>query len=324
MTMSHGAPVEALLMNAAGTLLVSAGLNMVKVWDVVGGKVLHSVSMHNKTVTCLAFGRSGTRLLTGSLDQQIKVHDLATMDVVHTMRFDEPILAMGVSKQSTHLAVGHPSGNLVIRALSAKAAAAAEGAPAEASARGGTAGAPAAVRFIDRSAVSAPSGLEAADQAISRATTASASAARREDDLNVESKRRVRLQAYDRFLRKFQFHAALDASLATKDPVVVCSMLDELTQRRVVHSALQGRNEESLLPILIFLNRYIVNPRYSTLLFKITNSVLDLYESEIGSSPAVDEQIVKLHQRIYSEVLLQRQLQSLQGSLDMIMAGASF
>src|SRR5690242_5898914 len=54
MSMNHGDPVESLLSLPGGTILISAGGSTVKVWDVLaGGRLLHTVSNHTKTITCL-------------------------------------------------------------------------------------------------------------------------------------------------------------------------------------------------------------------------------------------------------------------------------
>ncbi|CAN0279131.1 unnamed protein product, partial [Phaeothamnion confervicola] len=55
LTLQHDAPVEALLFLPGGTLLLGAGGNELRVWDLLaGGRLLHTVCNHQKTVTCLA------------------------------------------------------------------------------------------------------------------------------------------------------------------------------------------------------------------------------------------------------------------------------
>ena len=54
-----------------------------KVWDVLGGggRLLHTLSNHQKTVTCLALDGTGTRLLTGGLDRHVKIYNLESFKV---------------------------------------------------------------------------------------------------------------------------------------------------------------------------------------------------------------------------------------------------
>ena len=95
---SSTAPVEQVLMFPSGTVVLSTAGPILRVWDLVaGGKCMRAMSNHQKTVTSLAFNGSASRLLTGSLDHMVKVYDLGTYKVVHTMRYPAPILTLAVS-----------------------------------------------------------------------------------------------------------------------------------------------------------------------------------------------------------------------------------
>lgn len=95
---AHAAPVEDVLMFPSGTTALSAAGPILRAWDLVaGGRCVRAMSNHQKTVTCLAFdGRAG-RLLTGGLDQMVKVYDVSTYKVVHTMRYPAPVLCLAIS-----------------------------------------------------------------------------------------------------------------------------------------------------------------------------------------------------------------------------------
>ena len=93
----HGHPVEAVLMLPNGTLLVTAGGNEVKIWDLVKSKLLTTFSPHNKTITSLGLANQKTRLVTTSLDHQMKFHDLGTFRPVHSVSFPTAILSGGVA-----------------------------------------------------------------------------------------------------------------------------------------------------------------------------------------------------------------------------------
>merc|ERR1712013_838887 len=83
----HGAPVEACLVTSSGGLLVTAGGTMVKIWDLVaGGRLLASLSPHHKTVTSLCLSGTGKYLVTGSLDRQAHLIDLATFRSSYTLQ----------------------------------------------------------------------------------------------------------------------------------------------------------------------------------------------------------------------------------------------
>lgn len=54
-----------------------------QVWDVLGGgRLLHSLSNHQKTVTCLCLDGTGSRLLSGGLDRHVKIYNLQNFKVI--------------------------------------------------------------------------------------------------------------------------------------------------------------------------------------------------------------------------------------------------
>lgn len=92
------APVEQVLMFPSGTIALSTAGPILRAWDLVaGGRCIRAFSNHQKTVTALAFDTSASRLLSGGLDQMVKVYDVSTYKVVHTMRYPAPILCLAVS-----------------------------------------------------------------------------------------------------------------------------------------------------------------------------------------------------------------------------------
>ena len=70
----------------------------IKIWDLLaGGRLLTTMSPHNKTVTSLGFASRGTRLMSSSLDRQVKFHNLSTFKTVHSVSFPAPVLTAAVS-----------------------------------------------------------------------------------------------------------------------------------------------------------------------------------------------------------------------------------
>ena len=82
-----------------GTMLVTAGGNEVKIWDLLSGgnRLLKTISAHNKTVTNLSLARDQTRLVTSSLDRQLKFHEISTFKTVHSLSLPSPILSAAVA-----------------------------------------------------------------------------------------------------------------------------------------------------------------------------------------------------------------------------------
>ncbi len=95
---SHRTPLEQILMFPSGTVALSAAGPILRIWDIVaGGKCTRALSNHQKTITALALNAKGDRLLTGSLDHMVKVYDISTYQVVHTMRYQAPVLSLALS-----------------------------------------------------------------------------------------------------------------------------------------------------------------------------------------------------------------------------------
>lgn len=102
MTMGGGGktstPIEQVLIFPSGSVVLSSAGPILRVWDIVaGGRCLRAMSNHQKTVTSLAFDGKAGRLLTGGLDHMVKVYDVSTYQVVHTMRYSAPILCLAMS-----------------------------------------------------------------------------------------------------------------------------------------------------------------------------------------------------------------------------------
>jgi WD40 repeat protein len=91
-------PVEQVLMFPSGTAALAASGPIIRVWDIVaGGRCIRALSNHQKTVTSLSFNSNADRLLTAGLDQMVKVYDVSTYKVVHTIRYPAPILCLATS-----------------------------------------------------------------------------------------------------------------------------------------------------------------------------------------------------------------------------------
>ena len=116
MTVNHGQPVQATIIMPGGGVMVTAGGNIMKVWDLLGGgRLLHTMCNHSKPITCLAIDGEGGRLLSGSLDHHLKVYDVQEYMVRFSMDYTQPILAMGISPDRNTIAVGMVDGLLTVR-----------------------------------------------------------------------------------------------------------------------------------------------------------------------------------------------------------------
>jgi len=312
MTFDHGAPVEACLMLPGGGLLLSAGGNECKVWDLLsGGRLVHKFSAHQRTVVALALDGTQTRILSGGLDGHLKIYDVATYRVVHGLKYASPVLGVGVSPDNELLAVACADGALSVRRRETRATSAGAGSAWAATAAGGTGGGGSAA------------GTAAAKGGTLRYYNRGKNVAPSTDDYAVHVQRKQRLQPYDKALRRFAYGTALDDALATRQPIAVIAVLEELTNRQGLEAALGGRDEVTLEPFLSFLARYITSPRYASLLLDVASVVLHLYGPALGRSEAIDELFARLARCVKGELRLQKSMLRLLGGLDAVMSASA-
>lgn len=234
----------------AGGSFVSAGGNQIKVWDALGsGRLLASFSNHQKAITSLCFDREHKRLISGGLDRHIKFYDVASWKVVHSMKEAAPVMGVALAPTESHLVAGMSTGLLSIRQRKQVSRATVQQAQPKAAPRTGS------YQYLVRGQNHHAEQLDA----------------------KVEVEKKVKLRPYDKLLRKFKYSQALDAVLEGRPKaVVVVSVLQELVRRSGLKTALSGRDEVTLRPILLFLAKNVTHPRYANLLIGVSNVILGM------------------------------------------------
>ncbi|KAI7863330.1 WD40-repeat-containing domain protein [Spinellus fusiger] len=295
MTMRHGAPVESVLMYPGGGAIVSAGGPTLKVWDLLsGGRCMHEVSNHQKTITSMCFDGSASRLVTGSLDHHVKVYNVEDYKVVYSVKYPAPVLSVALSPNDTHLVAGMANGLLSIRQRQAKTSETVVKKKQESYIRGGT------YKYFMRGQ---------SNQAA-------------QDDFAVEQVRRNKLTKYDTHLKKFQYGNALDEVLriSTRSAAVVVALLQELIHRDGLKAAITGRDDVSLEPLVRFIVKNINHPRYTNLLVDVSDVVIDVYTPVFGQSPLIDDLMKQLQNKVKQEIKFQKDLTQTIAALDMLFA----
>ncbi|KAG5649020.1 hypothetical protein DXG03_000369 [Asterophora parasitica] len=295
-------PVEQVLMFPSGTVALSSAGPIIRVWDLVaGGRCIRALSNHQKTVTAMSFDAKAGRLLTGSLDQMIKVYDVSTYKVVHTMRYPAPILCLAISPDETHLVAGMSDGTLSVRRRQTKAAEAAD-----------------PVRLDNfESFLGAPIGQGSSRGKVQSTSLGSV------DELRVESRRTARLKDYDRLLKSFKYSAALDSVLRKQvPPTTTFSLIQELIHRDGLRTALSGRDDVLLEPVLRLLVKYVTDPRFGEMVCDVAGIVIDMYTPILGQSPLIDSLFLRLRKKVAAEIRFQKELAKTKGALSMILSSA--
>ncbi|RDB22693.1 U3 small nucleolar RNA-associated protein 15 [Hypsizygus marmoreus] len=297
------APVEQVLMFPSGTVALSSAGPIIRVWDLVaGGRCIRALSNHQKTVTALAFDANAGRLLTGALDQMIKVYDVSSYKVVHTMRYPAPILCLAISPDETHLVAGMSDGTLSVRRRQPKPT---EGSEAL---RSGT--------FESFLGTTLPS----VGQGLVRGKTVSKPLGD-VDELRVEVRRTKRLKDYDKLLKNFKYSAALDAVLRKQvPPTTTFSLIQELVHRDGMRIALSGRDDVLLEPVLRLLVKYVTDPRFGEMVCDIACMVIEMYSPVLGQSPLIDTLFLRLRKKVAAEIHFQKELVKTRGALNMLLS----
>jgi U3 small nucleolar RNA-associated protein 15 len=333
--LDHGVvgPVEDVVFMPGGCLLLSAGGNEIKVWDIThgtrGGRstssddrlppgCVHRLSNHQKTITCLALDNStSSRLLSGGLDGHVKIYSAQTFAVTHGLKYDAPVLCFALSPKNDQLVVGTSGGVLATRQRDTRTKGSMgtiHRASSAYTALGGT-----RAYFERGKSTKLPTSFSSSPFPSSSPSSSSSSDGQ---DFMVLPKHKQRLQPYDFALRKFRYQDALDAALTSRNPSEVVSVLEELVQRRGLARAITGRDEVTLEPLLSFLARYTTNPRYAPVLIDVCLAVFETYKTVVGQSESIDELLTRLARVVKTEIKQQRALIALLGSLDAVIAGS--
>ena len=294
--MNHGAPITSVLLLPGGGSLLTAGSNVIKLWDVLGGgRLVHSFSAHQKLITGMTLDGTGSRLLSCGLDSLVKVYEVGSYATLATLRYDAGLVALAVSPDNTRLVAGTTTGALSIKSRLLKVAEVVSESRSTRALRGGT------YKYYLRGQRAQQSG---------------------QGGTGVVEEGKQKLQPYDAALKNFLYGESLDAALATGSPVVVVGLLEELVQRGGLGPAITGRGEATLTPLLTFLLRHVTDPRYSPLLLDLSAALLDAYGPTMARSPLLATMFGRIRAKLVEEAKLSRDLLQLQGTLDALLAAA--
>lgn len=308
MNFKLASPVEAVLPMPTGTTLLGASGEKLVVLDLVAARPLNILHNHQKTITSLSLASHGQKVVTGSLDGHIKIFDAATWTVVAGHKYPSPILSLAViptgsSKEDRHIAVGMQSGLLSIRSRlssTAKAAKRLRDKELDALASGEIDSFDASQAKKARKKAQA-SGLGWSARIRGKDFTGEAA------DIVIDPKAlaskktgalRLPKTPWEHALRRAQYATALDLALATHDKTTILTLLTALNHREALHTALQGRNVASLLPVLRWLTKNVADPRCVRLTTYVAEVLVSEYAGQAGQSGEVDEGFERLHEEV--------------------------
>merc|ERR1719495_2657525 len=198
----------------------------------VGGKLLSSISPHHKTITSLCVSGSGQCLVSGSLDRQVTWTDLSTFRQVYSKSFPTSVMSLGIGADDKTLVVG---------------------------------------MLVNGMEVGTKRYKKVTNHKYLKHTQFTPSPG----DLVIgEANKDIELR-HDNLLRKFEYSKALDAVLkpyvARKKPEYTYSLMMELIRREGLRGALAGREEKQLCSVLQFVNRYLADSRFTTMMIHVAD-----------------------------------------------------
>lgn len=283
----QGNPVEDVLA-LSPTTLVSAGGPQVKVWDLSRGSQLHEFRNFTKTATTLhSAGERG--LLVGLLDGHVKIFDPSNWDVKFGWKFGSGgVLCSAVSPDFKHFATGLTSGLLSIRTRKTE--------PKTAAAK------------PTRSSTYARivKGAEYLGEEEHHVVHTSAPLTKR-------------LKQFEKHMNAFRWAEALDLAISTGLPrEQVVSLLHELKKRGKTRICLYGRDEISLMPVLLWFSKNLADVRSFNIICDFLAVLLEMYGHLVEKSVALEEAFTTLSRRIESEVKKCREANEITGMLEML------
>ncbi|GAA6012529.1 hypothetical protein JCM10207_009032 [Rhodosporidiobolus poonsookiae] len=337
----HGKPIDAVLVGEQGTMAVSAGGPIVRVWDLLGASTsrssatgtafgdevlggaeeddgeevdtgtqycLKALSNHQKAITSLCWAEADNgekRVLSGGLDGLVKVYDpQENWRVRHTMRYGGQVMSLAVSPNNSHLVAGLSDGSLSIRTRLGA---------------GRKAGVP--IEKVTPSYDQILAGMGQGGLVYKGKEAMEGLKATFEGEVKVSRERKRKLQEWDKMLKNFRYGDALDSVMRPDTtPATAFALMEELIRRDGLPIALANRHDLSLEPVLAFLVKHITSPRFCTLAVDIATVLIDIYTPTLGLSPLIDSLFTRLRNKVDEELEFQRELTSVQGALDMVFA----
>ncbi|XP_008792521.2 protein SLOW WALKER 1 [Phoenix dactylifera] len=316
---SHGAPVESVLFLPSGGLLATAGGNCVKIWDVIGGgRLVHTVEGHNKTVTAMCLGRmrnnesSGrgggeSRLMSVSIDGYLKIFDFAAYKITHSMRYPAQLLSVGFSPSGLARVVGTSNGTIYMGKKKMKEK------------EGDIFGA----KVVSEFDTFAPGPVKHVLRPNFRYFRRGQNEKPQETDYIVKRAAKVKLAEYDKLLKEFRHKDALVAALNQKNPNSIVAVMEELVARKKLLKSVVNLDTDELRLLLGFLHKYATMPRYARFLMGLAKRVLELRAEDIRSKDELKGYVRNLKRMIAEEIKIQHSLQEIQGMISplLVIAG---
>lgn len=279
---NHGSPIESMVFLHCGSILVTAGMNSIKLWSIVdNGRLVQEIIVHHKSITNLSISPDSRFLLSSSLDQSIKIISLEKWGIIHQFKFNSAVLGVTMSLDSLNLSVGLGNSQVIVCTLKGILK------PKERENKGN-------IEIISKNAA--------------------------ESFTSVSKKNSVPLGKFDHLLRKFKFREAFDLIIQRRNIGLLALGVRELMRRDALVVSLSSRTDLEICMVLEMIIKSIRSPRYSSILIELVYVIIDIYSSVLSESEQFMGHLKILSETIGCHVSVQRRLMSLEGSIFMLQA----
>lgn len=295
--LSHGAPLSAIVGISSNTL-VTAGYVRMTFWDLRKSQEVSTFTPHSKNITCVSLDSTHTRLLTGSMDSSVKIHDLSTHEVLYSLKYPAQVTAAVLTHENMHLVVGMSDGKLSVRQRPGEVPNYRQGEEIE----------DGYVQELIASQKALASKEVIKDtKYFHRGANEKAD----ESDLQLEKTIRTKLSEYDSLLKKFRYGEVLDCALRTQRPEIIVSVLQELEQRSALQTALRCRTpvrltQAQICDILTWIESRIGSPKYAEVVLGVLSLVLEMYGAVAQVDPGCYDVLQRLTGRVDEEYFIER------------------
>merc|ERR1712190_648169 len=96
---------------------------------------------------------------------------------------------------------------------------------------------------------------------------------------------------YERWMKRYRHKEALDAALANRAPKLIKHVIMELAKHDGLERALRNRTPNSLLPLLDFINLYISDSYFTTLLIQVLHMILDIFAPTLYQNASINHKM---------------------------------
>lgn len=139
-----------------------------------------------------------------------------------------------------------------------------------------------------------------------------------EGEITVDTGKKIKLQEYDKLLKKFQYHEALNSALKCKNVEITITVIEELIDRNALKLALLNRSEEDLELILNFILWKIRDPKLMHTIIYMFNLVISYYMIMFGENSKIDKLFKQIFKAINDEIEYEKALLKINAKIDSI------